>query len=275
MTYRIEPRAVKSCHELPGLHILGRECTEPKICKYMTMHKAEDWLNKDCLCFSEPSAFVEPYEKIFYETDFEEEIGIKFKQKLTVLCMTPTTSCEASWKVYKYGKTKKDGKDGLTVQFVFDLPKLRECMAENASKLKDFKLYEGKIEYMATKTIDTIRTIGSDLYLRFFGDKKKFSLSHFLSLLLIKRPAFRYENELRFFLVNEKDNTSILPQLSFDFAKCTVRVVVDEEVGQQEFEQFKKLCHKKGIRDVRKHNLYNEERISPCFIRDVRKEKQP
>lgn len=250
-----------------GFYIIGSRCNEEKICKYTTMARFKEWLETGKIPFSEPSKWLDPYERLFYNADYQGELGIDFKCKLLAFCMTPTTSCEAAWKVYKYGNGPKDGEKGLCVQLVFDYAKLRKCLAEAIAKMPEYKLYEGKVTYRATKTIRRLRKIGDEIHNRFFHDKRNFGLKEFLSLMLIKRPAYQYENEIRFFLTY-KDGLEIKETgISIEWHKCLNHIVVDEDAykSSNTFEKFEQLCKKHHVYVLKKHNLYDDSGIAPAF----------
>ena len=92
-------------------------------------------------------------------------------------------------------------------------PVLACCLTHAPAKsAKGFALYEGLVnyeldDYNILHLHERYSSVGTEkeLFLEFFKD---FDLASYLSLLLIKRQAFRHEQELRYFLVpgeNEMD----------------------------------------------------------------------
>ena len=80
--------------------------------------------------------------------------------------------------------------------------KLLQLLDEYA-ELNGFEVYIGKVDYSFEKReIMSMHLASSPHYKDYFPDVM--SREHYLSLMLLKRKAFDYENEVRLFLV--KDN---------------------------------------------------------------------
>lgn len=264
---RLEPRSIReNYHGTNRYYILGNKCREEIVCKYMDLETAEKCLENGTIRFIEPKSWKDPYEKLFYFANYKKELGWK-KNMPTLLatCITPTTSCEAAWKVYTYGKT--EGKKGLCTQFVFDFEALRKELLANIPS--GLKMYEGKVTYRQTSTINKLRTIDSYLFKRFFSSE--LNIETCLSLMLIKRPAYRYENEIRIFLYTENEshqfkkyNSSKYIDIKIDFAKCLKKIVVDEKATKDQLSVIKNRVKKLNIKTT-KHKLYNEV-VCSCFL---------
>ncbi len=232
----------------------------------MDLETAEKCLENGTIRFIEPKSWKDPYEKLFYCANYKKELGWK-KNMPTLLatCITPTTSCEAAWKVYTYGES--EGKKGLCTQFVFDFEALRKELLANIPS--GLKMYEGEVTYRQTSTIKKLRTKKTDLFKRFFSSELNIETS--LSLMLIKRPAYRYENEIRLFLYTEnesyqfgKNNQCEYVDIKIDFAKCLKKIVVDEKATKEQLSIISNLAKELKIKTIG-HRLYNEV-PSSCFL---------
>lgn len=239
----------------------------------MDLETAEKCLENGTIRFIEPKSWKDPYEKLFYCANYKKELGWK-KNMPTLLatCITPTTSCEAAWKVYTYGKA--EGKKGLCTQFVFDFEALRKELLANIPS--GFKMYEGEVTYRQTSTIKKLRTKKTDLFKRFFSSELNIETS--LSLMLIKRPAYRYENEIRLFLYTENEsyqfeenNKCKYIDIKIDFAKCFKKIVVDDNSKEDQLSIIKDRAKELNIETI-KHKLYNEV-TQPCFL-DPKKDRK-
>lgn len=277
MTERLEPKEITgSVHG--KYHFLGVKYDKKddskkkviKVCKYMNLKNAESCIENQSLWFASPSSWMDPYERIFHKGNFSEA-GFKLTttpSHVLATCFTPTTSCEASWKVYLYGKDQ--GKEGLCVQFVFDFEKLRNELAEQMPQEKE--IYEGRVIYKTTRTINTLRTKGSEIFNRFFKNPS-IGLETYLSLLLIKRPAFQYEDEIRLFLIGlHKDDYY---SFKCDLSKCIDHIVVDENITELQLMEFKNLCKRHKIKEgkIKTHNLYIYDENEPLFLNNKNSKK--
>lgn len=89
-----------------------------------------------------------------------------------------------------------------TVRISLEQNKLLQLLDEYA-EFNGFEVYIGKVDYSFEKReIKSIYLQSSPYYRDYFPDVMR--REHYLSLMLLKRKAFNYENEVRLFLV--KDN---------------------------------------------------------------------
>ena len=169
-------------------------CTSPRtLYRYMdytTMKDRELW-------FSNPSTkWSDPYEKLFLDSKYlisgTKEDKYPLKNRVFCFCLTPASSSEAAWKVY-----------GYATKFSIDTAKLVRILEEHT---KDYDVYIGKVNYKSTSSLKR------DSVLKLTGLSKESFISSdeaWVRLLLLKRTAFKYEEEIRIILVpKEKDQTS-------------------------------------------------------------------
>lgn len=142
----------------------------------------------------EPSAWSDPYEKRFYTADYSNIKGFK-PHRIYCSCFTQKVSNEAAWRMYG---SRDTGIASRTIRFEFRRSALLQLLDHG---LSERKIYIGNALYDYTsKQIDGLHLQKNPLYSRYF---RNFSLDKFLNLLLIKRKAFDYEQEVRMFLVDE------------------------------------------------------------------------
>jgi hypothetical protein len=156
--------------------------------------------------FVEPSGWEDQYERRYYTADYKKlNISRILTPKLYATCFTTQKESEPAWQIYTRGK---DGLGERCVQFCINQVALREELVKN---LRDCTIVEGMVKYLSTYEIDTYH-LSTDKngnpekeYLKRFSN---FTLENYINLLLLKRTAFVYENEVRFFIIDENDKTS-------------------------------------------------------------------
>ena len=178
--------------------------------KYMNMENAIRSLDGGYLFFQEPSNWADGFEKWFYNANYDAfPDGRNLSPKMFACCFTFNQSSEAAWNTYSYDNK---GLASRCVQFVLYRKRLRMCFEQYAKAQKDkMFFYEGKVNYSIPSDIiqrmhePSTDAVIQDLHQQYF-DKHTFGKNKYISTLLIKRPAFEYENEVRFLFENI-DNT--------------------------------------------------------------------
>lgn len=162
--------------------------------KYMNVKYAIEFLRTGRFLMNEPSAWSDPYERRFYTADYSNIEGFK-PHRIHCTCFTQKCSNEAAWRMYS---SKDTGIASRTVRFEFRRSALLQALDRG---LDSGRVYLGNASYDYTsKQIDGLHLKKNPLYQKHFSS---FSLDKFLNLLLIKRKAFEYEQEVRMFLVGE------------------------------------------------------------------------
>ena len=162
--------------------------------KYMNVKYAIEFLRTGHFLITEPSAWSDPYERRFYTADYSNIEGFK-PHRIYCTCFTQKCSNEAAWRMYS---SKNTGIASRTIRFEFRRSALLQALDRG---LSSGRIYLGNASYDYTsKQIDGLHLKKSPLYQKYFDS---FSLDKFLNLLLIKRKAFEYEQEVRMFLIEE------------------------------------------------------------------------
>jgi len=150
--------------------------------------------NKE-LVFVSPEKWRDPFERRFYKTDYRR-LGFS-RPDIACMCSSSRSSTneEASWKMYS-GVNDKPLR--LSIDYTI-LCKVLDQYAED----NNCKVYIGNVIYdFMKKEIESLHKPSGKDHATLFPDS--FDIEHYLSLMLIKRLSFQFENEVRLFIVREK-----------------------------------------------------------------------
>lgn len=178
--------------------------------KYMDIDTAINYclqVGNNSIQFVQPTQWVDKYEGRFYNaayynimssSDYAEKIP-----RLFACCFTTAKTSEAAWKTYSYNKS---GRGAECVQFKINVKKLRTVLNTYASTR--YEVYEGPVLYKEDYEISNLhfKTINGNTNVAYQACFHGFSRMKYLALLLLKRNAFEYEKEVRYFLVPKDQN---------------------------------------------------------------------
>lgn len=153
-------------------------------------------VNKNEFIFVSPSTWKDPFERLYFNVDCSSH-GYE-TENIACLCVSDKSSTneDASWKAYA---DKGEKAVRLAINKVLFLEKLEEFAKKNG-----YEVYIGKAQYwLEKKDIMNLYKPGSPYHNLFFPMPMK--RMHYLSVMLLKRSAFSYENEIRIFLVKKGD----------------------------------------------------------------------
>ena len=173
--------------------------------KYVDRRKVLRYIKDEnifTLKFSEPSSWWDPYEKRFYNADYKCFINNPafMHRKVLALCVASEKESEPSWRMYA---DEKDTNDRVTcIQYKLDFKALLDFLnyyIENELEGK-YKLVVGSVRYETKKEINKMHKIGpkGKFCSTYFQD---FNFRNYINLLRLKRTAFKYESEIRLFLI--------------------------------------------------------------------------
>lgn len=182
--------------------------------KYMDIDTAINYclrVDHNSIQFVQPTQWPDKYEERFYNASYsnilkKKEEKLEKTPRLYACCFTTASTSEAAWNTYSYNKT---GRGSQCVQFKINMKKFRTAL--NTFAGEDYDVYEGPVFYKPDYNITNLHfktnTDGTPS-LAYRACFWAFSRIKFLALLLLKRDAFEYEKEVRFFLV-PKDQTNV------------------------------------------------------------------
>lgn len=166
--------------------------------KFMSLEYALSTLEKKCLWFANPTTWKDPFEKRFIEAKYKDCKGkvkqFAWKDRIFCICMTETSTSEAYWNTYS--------QQTIGVELKFN----RKCLLDALETLatnNNLNIFIGKVEYMKTSDI---RKPLSEIP---FNPQINSGINTQMGkarLLLLKRIAYRYEDEIRIMIV-KKDKT--------------------------------------------------------------------
>lgn len=179
--------------------------------KYLSLDTALLCIENNTMQFVEPSRWQDKYERRFYEADYiSQNVGYEDCPMLFATCMTTTRFNEAAWKLYTYGKT---GLGVSCVEFQINKFKFRQQLVKAVSELD--KIYEGVVMYCSQSMIDNIHLkkvekkgakVANKFHSQYVTRQAGVPyINNYLNLLLMKRDAFKHENETRFFILKHDE----------------------------------------------------------------------
>lgn len=238
------------------------ELDKTRLYRYVKLEQFKENVKSNELVFVSPVLWEDKYERRFLFTDYS---SLNFQQgKIRCMCITnePYYGEEACWKSYSWKEVEfvcKDGKKECKIMRNKEMVRLTFNLGELLSTLDDFfkdsraKIYIGETIYgLEVIEINNLHREGKKFHDVFFP--KKFDVENYLSLMLIKRKAFSYENEIRIF------------------------IYYGEEAGKIEKSRNKKYNEEEKEKlleriPVTYKNIVSEVRTSP-FLTDVEHENQ-
>ena len=233
--------------------------------KYMPLERALEMLTNRALWFSNPTIWKDPFEKRFIENVYDVDGVPKpfpWKNRVYCMCATQTATSEAYWNTYSAQEI------GVSIKFN------RETLLDELDHLAAAgnRIYIGKVEYQKTQVIKG--SLSGNVFLNPTG-KKLLNLGKEelkVRLLLLKRLAYQYENELRIFIVRDKVAKQTGTTLKYSISNTDLidSITIDPRIGpftvgvlRKEFENtfgFTPIGPKQ--RRVQRSLLYAEEKAT-------------
>lgn len=245
-------RSVVETNDFQNSYIVGNVCNKKYLYKYYNMDVASNVIRDGFITirFQQPSQWSDKFETLFYNADYSNVTADKSTHpKLYACCFTLDNVCEAAWKVYA-------GKLGLAkncVQFKLSKSMFRKALAKYASK-NGFIVYEGKVDYCSKYEIVNLHHPSSKytnnnlkrLHEQLFCDGQ-FEIDNYLSLLLLKREAFKYENEYRYLLVPTTGRMKSYIDVQIPIKNVIKRIQVEQSCSKENFNHFHNICYEMGL----------------------------
>lgn len=217
-----------------------------KIYKYLSIDSAKLCIEKGNIRFSQPSAWKDGFERRFYSgnCDYSRIVSTNDQQiytpRLYACCFTQNITSEAAWKVYSYDN------DTVCVQFTINVDKFRVMLSEIAER-NNCMVYEGPMIYnYSDDEIVNLHKKDTNRHDILFNN---FKLDNYLNLLRIKRKAFDYENEYRFFIIPQNQATVTDQYLYVPVAwdKVVEEIKIEENNNEQTKDSFKNFLKTNAI----------------------------
>ena len=256
------------------LFSIGDKYSKKCVYKYMSFSSFQKCLENNTFMFRQPSSWTDPFESRFYQGNYTQ-LGnnADFDRKLFACCVTKNKSSEAAWKIYS-----NDPQNDPCVEICISIGQLRKFLNDYAIKNNLF-IYEGSVNYgLNDNVLDTIHLKSNKHHSCFFHH---FDIEHYLNLLLLKRKAFEYEGELRYFLRGDNvDFTKNSFMMEIPWSLCINSITLSpfhtREINDELdniLEQNVELCkaayplyypHKPFVYESNLYRLFNQITIEPC-----------
>jgi len=218
--------------------------------KYMPLEFALGTIKEKYLWLCNPIIWKDPFEKWFIEAKYQvnnKEEDFPLKCKLFCSCITQTRTSEAHWNNYSKGQ--------IGISFIINREELVKVLETHT---KQYDVYIGKVKYIKTndfkKKISKIPGIGTIQPVILSNHEL------LIKLLLLKRIAFTYEDEIRIIVVKKnktKENGIKLPY-TIQPSDLIEGITIDPNVGENVEVMLKDLFKNQyGFSKVYKSQLYS------------------
>lgn len=188
----------KHIHMLNGYSLPKDKST---VFKYMPLDRFVKSVDNKELVFVSPETWYDPFEQLYYGIDCSSR-GYN-TEDIACMCVSEKSSTneDACWRVYA-------GTNSKTVRVSIEKEILLQLL-DDYSDSEDYEVYIGKVNYdFEKKDIKGLHNTSSPYYNGYFPATME--VEHYLSLMLLKRSAFNYENEVRIFLVRNSISEKLL-----------------------------------------------------------------
>lgn len=178
--------------EVQFLNLTEQEFLSMRLFKFLPLSHAIESISNDSLWFSNPEEWNDPYESYFMNNAYDDatvSIDFPLKNKLFATCFSTMSRSEAQWKSYS--------ENGMAVMLDISSRKLLDSLQKLSA---DYDVYIGRVAYLPTYILkkesvaDIISAIGG-------VSSTVNNIVKALLLMLCKRKAFKYESEVRIFLI--------------------------------------------------------------------------
>ena len=231
---------IKSYKKYSRVKRIGAYTHRKCLYKYLSLSSFKKCLKNNTLMFQRPIKWKDPFEARFYNANYGNIPNAKgVNKEFFACCFTKNTSCEAAWRMYSENY-KKDP----CIQICLAIGQVRNFLNRFAES-HNAMVYEGNIRYdLADKEISTLHLTTNNYHDLYFED---FTLEKYLNLMLIKRQAFEYEGEIRYFIYGGKYQIQRSPIfIHIPWCRCMNNIKLPFDIN---------LKQKKEIDDILKANL--------------------
>lgn len=226
-----------------------------RVYHHTTIDRFSGMLNLKKLIFVNPASWNDPFEKFFYEREFSlmgKKIQLPIRNNLYSLCVTGTGSSEAFWKVYS---PMENG-----IRLTFDMNKF---IKEFLGKIKNAEIHIGKVNYKSTKEFHKLMENTQNLITE-LNDSKIGPTQ--INLMIQKRKAFEYEDELRIMIIPNRRNKSLNYKINADIKNFTIDYLLDPRVGKNHAKLLKHYFKAQFQIKLSQATLYNEIKRGPINL---------
>ena len=203
--------------------------------KNCSLENCFDLLQNRRIWFANPTTWHDPFESLFLTSKYKKASGRitehPWRRRVFATCMTETATCEAYWNVYSQQ------------QIGMSLAIKREVLLDELKRYSlntNTTIFIGKVEYQRTSNI-VGRLADNPFISPYLSSAGIRTEEAKVRLLLLKRSAYDYENEIRFFIVKKKPNdlNGIHVNFSCQPTDLIDTITIDPNVKENVFELIK------------------------------------
>lgn len=195
--------------------------SKKKLYKHMSLENALTTLNNHTLWFANPTIWKDPFESRFVTANYQEngkKIEFPWIDRVFCACFTETAASEAFWTPYSQQQ--------IGVEFRVNRKELLKVLKSYADQ---YDIYIGKVEYMLTSQIKG--ALNAIPFSKPIPGKK--TKEWWARLLLLKRNAYKYEDEIRIIIVKRDKTLEKGIQLQYNCPDTSLieSIVLDPTIG--------------------------------------------
>ena len=212
------------------INVTQNKFLKKQLYRFTTIPKVKKSLIDKEILFSKLERWNDPYERYFLKAKYLINNNYKYlpaKGNIFCLCLTERYNSEAYWKTYS------PMEDGLKIVFN------TEELLKKLNKLRNVKVYIGQVEYRNTNEFPKV--FSKNKKYRIFVDPQMLKNEILngeigeeqIKLMLIKRKAFLYEEEIRIFLV-PKDKELLNYSLKINISEIINKFYIDPRIEKKD-----------------------------------------
>lgn len=194
-----------------------------------------------------PKKWDDPFENFILQSTVQLSTGdlssLQARDQFYGQCWTLQSSSDAMWRIYS--KNKKSVRIRTTIQ------DLADSLAKSLGALSYLEAYIGKVKYLSSNRLmqyaKRAYKTPTDPYFRMFAET-----------LLIKRPAFRHEREIRllFFSSDTNNQNEDIHSYEIDPHSLISQIMIDPRLSQKAANELReKIKEKTKFTGPIKHSL--------------------
>ena len=203
--------------------------------KHMSLESALNSLNNQILWFANPTTWKDPFESRFVMAKYiknGKEITYPWYNRIFCTCLTQTAASEAYWTPYSQQQ--------IGVEFKINRQVLIKQLEEYST---NYEIFIGRVEYMMTKEIR-----GALSSIPFSPPiPVKETREWWARLLLLKRNAYRYEDEIRIIIIKKDTTKEKGISLKYSCANTDLiqSIVLDPSIEANTFSMLREIFETK------------------------------
>jgi len=213
------------------------------IYRIVSLQRFEEMLEEKSNTLVKPSSWDDPFENFILKSRVRIQTGelasIDFHDQYYAQCWTLQTTSDAMWRIYS--------PNSRSVRIRTTIRRLAESLSTHEGDWAHISTFIGKVRYLKN----------DDLLEFAKGAFREGSPRTFAGTLLVKRPAFRHEREIRliFFQRNQAAKRAPLYSYALEPNRLIDQVMTDPRLTVAESDQLQARIRKIGFQGQLKRSL--------------------